>query len=189
MKIPAHDKMNNPIAQIVLNTFGMPTAATQAGIAKTKIVLNRFRKKVSAVSESPTISASKSVFTAYWNVVAELTIISVQHVCQRYAHQRRHAKVADTVCNSHVRPMPSICQSIGKVPGSGALERYEGQEAVETELRLVDTVVSLREANGDVVAQRTDDDGSQRLTNERGQAHQTDLRSGEFIRWLEHVCA
>ena len=69
MKIPAHDKMNNPMAQIVLKTFGMPTAATQAGMAKTKIVLNRFRRKVSAVSESPTISASKSVFTAYWNVM------------------------------------------------------------------------------------------------------------------------
>ena len=68
MKIPAHDKMNNPMAQIVLNTFGMPTAATQAGIAKTKIVLNRFRKKVSAVSESPTISAIKSVFIASGNV-------------------------------------------------------------------------------------------------------------------------
>lgn len=61
--------MNNPMAQIVLNTFGMPTAATQAGIAKTKIVLNRFRKKVSAVSESPTISANKSVFIASGNVM------------------------------------------------------------------------------------------------------------------------
>ena len=60
--------MNNPMAQIVLNTFGMPTAATQAGIAKTKIVPNRFRKKVSAVSESPTISAIKSVFIASGNV-------------------------------------------------------------------------------------------------------------------------
>jgi hypothetical protein len=64
MNTPAHDKMNNPIAQIVLKTFGMPTAATQAGMAKTKIVLNRFRKKVSAVSESPTISGSKSVSAA-----------------------------------------------------------------------------------------------------------------------------
>ena len=68
MKIPAHDKMNNPMAQIVLNTFGMPTAATQAGMAKTKIVLNRFRRKVSAVSESPTISASKSVYIVFQNV-------------------------------------------------------------------------------------------------------------------------
>lgn len=60
--------MNNPMAQIVLKTFGMPTAATQAGIAKTKIVLNRFRKKVSAVSESPTISEIKSVFATSWTV-------------------------------------------------------------------------------------------------------------------------
>ena len=61
--------MNNPIAQIVLNTLGMPTASTQAGIAKTKIVLNRFRKKVSAVSESPTISAIKSVYSTSEDVV------------------------------------------------------------------------------------------------------------------------
>jgi hypothetical protein len=63
MKTPAQDKMNNARAPIVLKTFGMPTAATQAGIAKTKIVLNRLRTKVSAVSESPTISGSKSVST------------------------------------------------------------------------------------------------------------------------------
>jgi hypothetical protein len=62
MNTPAQDKMNNPMAQIVLKTFGMPTAATQAGMAKTKIVLNRFLRKVSAVSESPTISANRSVF-------------------------------------------------------------------------------------------------------------------------------
>ena len=68
MKTPAHDKMNNPMAQMVLNTLGMPTASTQAGIAKTKIVLNRFRKNVSAVSESPTISASKSVYILFQNV-------------------------------------------------------------------------------------------------------------------------
>ena len=61
--------MTNPIAQIVLNTFGMPTAATQAGMAKTKIVLNRFRKKVSAVSESPTISAIKSVYSTSEDVI------------------------------------------------------------------------------------------------------------------------
>jgi hypothetical protein len=57
MNTPAQEKTNSPIAQIALNTFGMPTASTQAGIAKTKIVLNTFRRKVSAVKESPTISA------------------------------------------------------------------------------------------------------------------------------------
>lgn len=57
MKIPAHEKMNNAMAQIVLKTFGMPTALTQAGMANTKIVLNTFRRNVSAVRESPTISA------------------------------------------------------------------------------------------------------------------------------------
>ena len=124
-----------------------------------------------------------------WNNAAELTIISVQHVRQRYAHQRRHAEVADTVCNSHVRPMPSICQSIGKVPGSGALEGYEGQEAVESKLWLVDAVVSLRKAHGNVVAQRTNNNRSKRLSDERSQTHQTDLGSREFVRRLEHVCA
>jgi hypothetical protein len=49
--------MNSPIAQIALKTFGIPTASTQAGMAKTKMVLNTFRRKVSAVNESPTISA------------------------------------------------------------------------------------------------------------------------------------
>ena len=49
------------MAQIVLKTFGMPTAATQAGIANTKIVLNTFRKNVRAVRESPTISAKRVI--------------------------------------------------------------------------------------------------------------------------------
>jgi hypothetical protein len=57
MNTPAQDKINNPIAQMALKTFGIPTASTQAGIANTKIVLKTFRRKVSAVSESPTISA------------------------------------------------------------------------------------------------------------------------------------
>jgi hypothetical protein len=58
MNTPAQEKTNNPIAQMALKTFGIPTASTQAGIAKTKIVLNTFLRKVSAVSESPTISAN-----------------------------------------------------------------------------------------------------------------------------------
>lgn len=56
MNKPAQDRINSPMAQMALKTFGIPTASTQAGIAKTKMVLNTFRRKVRAVSESPTIS-------------------------------------------------------------------------------------------------------------------------------------
>ena len=193
MKIPAHEKMNNAMAQIVLKTFGMPTALTQAGMANTKIVLNTFRRNVSAVRESPTISAKR--VSIYYHLpmnefmLPKLTIISVQHVRQRQTHQRRRAEVANTVCDSYMRPMSAVCQRIGKVPRPSALEGYERQETIKSELRLVDAVVSLREAHSNVVAQRADDDGSERLPDERSQTHQADLRGGEFVWRLEHVRA
>lgn len=56
MNTPDQDKMNNPMAQMVLKTLGIPMAATQAGMAKTKIVLKVFRRNVRAVRLSPTIS-------------------------------------------------------------------------------------------------------------------------------------
>ncbi len=56
-KTPAKHSIAAPIAPIVLNTFGIPTAATQAGIAKTKIVLNKLRTTVNAVRASPMISS------------------------------------------------------------------------------------------------------------------------------------
>lgn len=56
MKTPDQEKINNAMAPMALKTFGMPFAFTQAGNAKTKIVLKVFLRNVTAVSESPTIS-------------------------------------------------------------------------------------------------------------------------------------
>jgi hypothetical protein len=56
MKNTENDKMTKPNAPIMLKTFATPTAAIQAGMAKTKIVLNVFLTNVRAVSASPTIS-------------------------------------------------------------------------------------------------------------------------------------
>jgi hypothetical protein len=72
-------------------------------------------------------------------------------------------------------PMSAIGQSIREIPRSSALERYERQEAVETELRLVNAIIPLRQAQNNVIAQRTNNNRSQRLPDERRQAHQTDL--------------
>lgn len=149
MNNPAQDKINSPIAQIALKTFGIPTASTQAGIAKTKIVLNTLRKNVSAVSASPIISArnnqpmNRLKFERKWK---RLTIISIQHISQRQTLQWRSTKVADPIRDSNMRPVPTIRQRIRKIPRSAALERDERQEAVEAVFRLVDASVAFRQS-------------------------------------------
>lgn len=60
MNTAAKDKITTPIAPIVLNTFAMPTADIQTGMANTKIVLIVFRQNVTAVRASPIISACRS---------------------------------------------------------------------------------------------------------------------------------
>ena len=57
-KTAANERMKRPIAPIVLKTLGIPTAAVHAGMPNTKIVEKVFRKKVTAVRASPTISVS-----------------------------------------------------------------------------------------------------------------------------------
>jgi hypothetical protein len=73
---------------MVLKTFGMPTAVIQAGIAKTKMVLNTLRRKVSAVRESPTISVSESVSATFAEINLQIfkpTVISIEHIRQGQA--------------------------------------------------------------------------------------------------------
>ena len=119
MNTALKDRIKSPIAPMVLNTFGIPTAAVQAGIPNTKTVEKVLRRNVTETRASPTMSANICCqLRALVHVYDGPTVVSVEHICQSQRLDGCGAEIADTVAYSDLVPWGTVGQSVCEPPCS-----------------------------------------------------------------------